>query len=290
MVTASIWPNPTTAGADAHHLEHAAHGTLLTAALGYARAGLAVFPLRPQSKTPLIGKDAGGRGFHDATTDPNQILQWWTATPTANIGIRPPIGVLVVDVDPRAGGHTQLRRILARYGPLPQTWTARTGAGGWHHWFTLGDKTSSIRAQLARGIDLKTHDKGYLVAAPSIHPNGTTYRWTTPPQGQPAPAPAWLHRLAQLPRPLLPATSTNSAAAGHGRYSLQCLLARINAAPEGRRNTVLYGALKDALSDGNLTAFEPALAAAGHNRGLSAREIAATVASVRRSATHAGRN
>ena len=67
-------------------------GNLLEAALAYACADLAVFPLRPRSKAPLISNDDGGRGFHDATTDPAQIRQWWTNAPNANIGIRPPPG------------------------------------------------------------------------------------------------------------------------------------------------------------------------------------------------------
>ncbi|WP_460010523.1 bifunctional DNA primase/polymerase, partial [Mycobacterium avium] len=175
------------------HPRHAATdaGPLLNAALRYAATGLAVFPLRPKTKTPLISRDCGGRGFHDATTDPTHINQWWNDVPTANIGIRPPAGIIVVDVDPRAGGHKELARLVQRHGSLPATWTTRTGSGGLHLWFTTTDLTE-VRAQLAPGIDLKTHTTGYLVAPPSLHPNGTRYHWTTTPHHQPAPAPAWL--------------------------------------------------------------------------------------------------
>jgi len=89
-----------------------------------------------------------------------------------------PAGLIVVDVDPRAGGHDELAHLLNRHGPLPATWTTETGSGGWHLWFSAGNLTA-IRIQLARGIDLKTHNKGYLVAPPSVHPNGTRYRWLT---------------------------------------------------------------------------------------------------------------
>jgi hypothetical protein len=255
---------------------------LLTAALGYAAAGLAVFPLRPRSKAPLISNDDGGRGFHDATTDPDQIRAWWTDVPTANIGIRPPTDILVVDVDPRAGGDAELSRLIKQHGKLPGTWTTRTGSGGWHLWFTTTNLTE-VRAQLGRGIDLKTHSKGYLVAPPSMHPNGTRYRWVTPPGSDPAPAPQWLRHAATPPappaRPTVTATSTTGS-----RYTLRCLVARIDRAPEGRRNVIFYGALKDAARDGNLAVFEATLAAAAAAAGLSTREICATVASVRRAA------
>jgi hypothetical protein len=280
-VTATITPTrppaPTVTDTDS--------ADMLAAALGYARAGLPVFPLRPRSKAPLISTDAGGRGFHDATTDPAQIQQWWTDVPHANIGIRPPTGVLVVDVDPRAGGDLELRRILNRCGPLPATLAAKTGSGGWHLWFTAPERDlTEIRTQLVRGVDLKTHSKGYLVAPPSVHPNGTRYRWVTQPHAAPAKAPLWLRQAIQPPRlPALPAASAPTAETS-GRYTLQCLVARISTAPEGRRNVILYGALKDALRDGNLDAFEGALLQAAASRGLTAREIAATVASVRRGA------
>lgn len=261
--------------------------TLRDAALAYAAAGLPVFPLAPRSKAPLLSKeDNDGRGFHDATTDSAQIRQWWNETPNANIGIHPPAGVLVVDIDPRAGGDAELRRLLRRFGPLPATWTTRTGSGGWHLWFTTPDR-GDLRGKLAPGLDLKTHSKGYLVAPPSVHPNGQRYHWVTPPHGAPAAAPLWLREAAKPPRPTWPARTPARSGAGRGRFTLQCLLARIDQAPEGRRNIVLYGALKDALSDGNLDAFEPALADAATHSGLTSREVAATVASVRRSSTPA---
>jgi hypothetical protein len=57
----------------------------LDAALAYAARGWPVLPLR--GKVPRIRKAAGGSGVHDATTDLEQIKQWWTKWPDANIGI-----------------------------------------------------------------------------------------------------------------------------------------------------------------------------------------------------------
>ena len=259
--------------------------TLLDAALDYAHNGLQVFPLSPRRKTPLLSAErVGGGGFHDATSDPRQITAWWTANPNANIAIRPPHGTIVVDVDPRSGGDNQLEDLVARHGALPPTWQARTGSAGLHLWFRL-PAPGPVRAQLAAGIDLKTHTTGYVVAAPSVHPNGQRYRWISAPSGAPALAPGWLVTAATPPPPpRLPAGGRARTRSG-GRYSLQCLLARVERAPLHRRNIVFFGALKDAAADGNFEAYAEQLGHAAAAAGLTASEIARTTASVRRRCT-----
>jgi Bifunctional DNA primase/polymerase, N-terminal len=74
----------------------------LTAALAYAKQGFAVFPLAPRSKLPLIPAREGSHGLHDATTDLDQIGAWWTAHPTANIGLGTGVRFDRVDVDGEA--------------------------------------------------------------------------------------------------------------------------------------------------------------------------------------------
>jgi len=251
---------------------------LSDAALRYARDGLPIFPLPPRGKTP-----ATKHGFHDATTDIDQITAYWRRHPNANIGIRPPTGVIVVDVDPRNGGERELAHLLRRRGLLPPTWTARTGSGGAHYWFTT-DPVEQIRGHIGDGIDIKHGAAGYVVAPPSVHPNGNTYEWLIPPNGTPAKAPLWL-RLAIQPSP--PArrwlhTIVGGAAGTDGQYSLQCLVARINTAPQGRRNRTVYGAMKDALRQGDLDTFETDLAAAALATGLTSTEVDAIIRSVRR--------
>ncbi len=53
------------------------------AALAYAAAGLAVFPLKPRSKVP-----ATLDGLKAATTDAERIAAWWERWPDANVAIR----------------------------------------------------------------------------------------------------------------------------------------------------------------------------------------------------------
>src|SRR5579875_2962345 len=93
---------------------------ILTAALSYARRGWHVFPCRPRAKDP-DGRLAP-RGHLQATTDEATIRRWWAASPHANIGIAcGPSGLIVLDIDPRHGGDENLRDLLARCGPLPET-------------------------------------------------------------------------------------------------------------------------------------------------------------------------
>jgi hypothetical protein len=149
-----------------------------------------------------------------------------------------------------------------------------------HYWLTVGE-VDRIRGKLCRGIDLKHGGTGFVVCPPSVHPNGGLYWWArSPRREQPALAPDWL-RAAVRPPEMPRWTYTVNGMNGRGEYTSQCLVARISAAREGTRNRTLYGALKDALRQGDLDAFEPDLAAAAIAVGLPAREVESTLRSVR---------
>ena len=74
---------------------------MVDAAKSLVSLGWPVFPCKPD-KSPLTP-----HGFKDATTDQQQIDQWWTAHPNAMIGM--PTGaasgcfVVDVDIDPEKG-------------------------------------------------------------------------------------------------------------------------------------------------------------------------------------------
>lgn len=100
----------------------------------YARNGIAIFPLRPGSKSPLIKKahpedstvqreckracGRDGHGLYDATTDPERIAAWWKATPQANIGIRTGIRFDVIDIDGPEGVRAWCDQV--RHGQCPR--------------------------------------------------------------------------------------------------------------------------------------------------------------------------
>src|SRR5947207_203617 len=100
------------------------------AALEYARRGLPVFPVTPRGKMPLISCRDGGRGFKDATTDVEQVSQWWTRWPHANIGMPTgwPSGVYVIDLDGEDARETWTTCFPAQ--PIPATRAASTGRDG----------------------------------------------------------------------------------------------------------------------------------------------------------------
>jgi hypothetical protein len=173
---------------------------LEAAALDYAARGLAVFPLAPMSKLPLIGKRFGGRGVLDATTDQNQIRKWWDISRQANIGIAcgAPSGFFVIDVDPRHGGDETLAELEQKHGPLPETVISHTGGGGQHLLFRHVEWIGNSVGKLGAGVDVRA-DGGYIVTPPSVHESGRSYVWDIEngiEDVAPALPPAWLVQLA----------------------------------------------------------------------------------------------
>ncbi|MFF0707406.1 bifunctional DNA primase/polymerase [Gordonia sputi] len=152
--------------------EYADQPTLSRAALQYSRRGWPVFRLQPNSKRPT----KGSCGFHDATTDPDVIRQWWTQTPTANIGLAIPPGMIVLDCDLyKEGAREALADLERKLGQLPPSPTVRTAGGGLHFYFTC-PADAEFAATAAPGIDIRTGGKHYVVAPPSII-DGVRYEW-----------------------------------------------------------------------------------------------------------------
>ena len=108
-------------------------GELGAAAVEYTMRGLAVFPCytvvngrcscRKGEQCDRPGKHPKTRrGLNDASRDPNVVLRWWRADPTANIGIATGrIGhLLVLDID-GAAGEAELVALAAKHELLPAT-------------------------------------------------------------------------------------------------------------------------------------------------------------------------
>lgn len=147
-------------------------GALKGAAEWYAANGIAVFRLQPRDKKPF----PGSRGFKDATTNLAQVRAWWTATPDANIGIPTGRGFDVIDIDPPAGPLSLLE--LRDAGVVPEVLgkviTPRCG----DHLYVRASGDGNT-AGLLPGIDYRGLG-GYVVAPPSIGPNGVRYAWARP--------------------------------------------------------------------------------------------------------------
>lgn len=151
-------------------------------ALHYAEKGLAVFPLACRDKVPAV---VGGCKV--ATTEKTTIERWWDKNPQYNIGIatgNKSSGLVVIDldVDKNKGidGYDVLRDWQNKHGKLPETWQSITGRGGYHY-FYKDAIVHSNRVGLYEGVDIRG-EGGYIVAPPSVHPNGNIYEWEQGPE------------------------------------------------------------------------------------------------------------
>jgi len=163
--------------------------SFLDEALAYAKRGWSVFPIMPKEKRP-IGKLVP-RGVLDATTDHTKIVDWWKyGVPSANIGLATgkTSGFFVLDVDPRHGGNDSLQELVRHVGRFTGTLSSRTGTGGFHYLYAMpgGPDIRNSVGQIAPGLDIRGTG-GYIVAPPSIHPNGNAYEWLNEAGINPAP-------------------------------------------------------------------------------------------------------
>ena len=137
----------------------------LNAALGYLKQGFHVFPLKPKSKTPLTPN-----GFKNASNNTEVIKSWWAKHPSANIGIATGeiSDLIVIDVD---GEYPDT------FPPIPKTVTVKTKKG--YHLYLKYPKDQIInsRAKIdGYDVDVRANG-GYIVAPPSIHPDGGRYEF-----------------------------------------------------------------------------------------------------------------
>lgn len=138
------------------------------AACNYARNGFHVFPLGPGAKTPIVSN-----GFLAATDDLEQVRAWWRSHPDANIGMAPgPSGCIVLDLDsPQAFASAKKLGASAA-----DTRAALTGRHGGLHLYYKRPEFRVGNRPIAKHFDVRC-DAGYVVLPPSVHPNGTRYRW-----------------------------------------------------------------------------------------------------------------
>lgn len=255
---------------------------LLSAALEYAARGWPVFPCVERGKEP-----ATAHGFKDATTDARTIRAWWKARPLANVGIATGARSFdVLDVD-GLEGESSLAALLALHGPLPRTTEVQTGRGRQLLFAPSGFPSKA--AVLGSGLDTRGAG-GYVIAPPSIHPNGARYGFTY--QDGLAPAPPWLAALVSKPKEApkreaasAPRPATRDArTTRYGSAALDGLAAEVSSAPEGTRNDALNRAAHRAgklVAGGEVDAEEArrALTSAAEAAGLEAREVEKTLES-----------
>ena len=150
-------------------------GPNLTAALDLAAADLPVFPAGPD-KRPLFA------GWQEkATTDPEQINEWWRIYP----GALPAIyvgraGLIAIDCDRHPDGNDGIgafnRLLSANGGSLAAVPMTKTANGGAHLFFKQpkGEPLGNGRGELPDGIDVRGAG-GFVIAPGAVLPDGK--RW-----------------------------------------------------------------------------------------------------------------
>lgn len=163
---------------------------MLKAALDYGRLGWSVIPIEPRGKRPLIRWQA----YQYRRAEVTEIADWFQRWPDANLAVVTGLvsALVVLDLDPRHGADAGLAELERAHGALAETVESRTGGGGRHLYFAHPGEVLHNRVGIAPGVDLRG-DGGYVVAPPSIHASGESYRWVRSPDVcRLAPLPEWL--------------------------------------------------------------------------------------------------
>ena len=214
---------------------------LLSAAFEYGNQGIAIMPCVERGKKPALERT--GKEHAVATSDTDQILQWWTSNPKSNIGIACTTNKLaVIDID----GEEGIEWIRSNQLPMPTTWTATT-ARGFHYYYRWPTDLQIRTSQIAPKLEIRAAG-AYVIAPPSIHPDGDFYRWSPDRcdwDALPELPPEWVAlqpQTQQLQAPpsnvtyLLPTAVGNTVALKR----LAGLARHLAATPKGGRHQALY--------------------------------------------------
>ncbi len=140
-------------------------------AQGYLDVGFSPIPLK-RNKRPYIKWEE----FQQRRPTVEEIDDWWHKYPMANIGLvtGKSGNLLVLDIESKKG----LDALYHTVPDIPETIRQRTGRDGGLH-FLFKHPRDGVYGNWAKQIpdvDFRG-DGGYIMVAPSIHPNGKAYAW-----------------------------------------------------------------------------------------------------------------
>lgn len=268
---------------------------LVEAAAEYLNKGLAVIA--------LTGKMPNGKvhrhGLHEAIAGPVETADDWTLlegafdhADTTGVGILTNWPLVVVDIDGEEGA--QQWHNLAEDDFMDATWVASTGRG-LHLYYATPVQTGTIK--LGPKLDLKGAG-GYVVAPPSAHPDGRTYRWLRPPAAPLIEVPAPLaevlavrSRVAERAavgkvhaKPIRGPKYTEGDTVFYAQSGFDHLIEAMANAEEGNRNNYLAWAAATIAEEGGEEEDFMALNNAAIKAGLDRIEVERTIRSGRRMA------
>ena len=165
-----------------------ASSRLLLAALGYARLGWHIFPLRRDTKGQLPNGTSShllANGFKGASRDAQLVQSWWERWPDANIGLSlSASGLVAIDADLYKSECLWDEFIRSKH--LPDTFVQTSPRGGRHYVFRT-NPGDIFPGRLCHGVDIKFN--GYILLAPS---NFQGLPYCVADGRHPVPRPDWL--------------------------------------------------------------------------------------------------
>jgi bifunctional DNA primase/polymerase-like protein len=243
----------------------------LVHALAYAFHGWPVFPCQPGQKIP-----ATAHGYRDATTDSEQIGEWFTDSADYNLAIATGApGPDVLDIDqhgPAGDGYAAFDRLREAGLADGAATLVRTPSGGLHAYFTGSDQ----RSGRLPGHHLDFRSQGGYVLAPPSQIGGRPYELIRRIPGHRSLD--WIASTQLLePRRQLeyPAQRQDPS------RDLSHLARWVAAQPHGNRNSGLFWAANRALDTDAAADLSP-LAVAARQAGLTDPEIIRTLNSARK--------
>jgi putative DNA primase/helicase len=167
----------------------------------------------------------------EATINTAEIMRWWARWPNANIGIAcgEISGVVVLDIDPRHSGDKSVQQLEQMRGLLPATHRVMTGGGGYHLFFKYPETGCRNRNNWLPGVDVRSNGY-YVVAPPSVHKSGLSYRWSSP-EG--------LSGFAELPVDVLENIGSVRSDRNYDTGT-QAAIDALAGVPEGQRDTEIF--------------------------------------------------
>ena len=141
--------------------------SMLEAALWYARQGFNPIP-QDRAKKPLVKWGL----YQDRPVTEEEIREWWTRWPDANIAIVTGAvsGLVVLDFDGPEGrkSFSELPGTDAATGPVVLT------GNGFHVYFSHPGGPVKTITKIRPGLDIKG-DGGLVTVPPSVHKSGAVY-------------------------------------------------------------------------------------------------------------------
>jgi len=153
----------------------------------YLAAGFSPLPLPHGRKVP---PPDGFTGYAGPMATQADVAAWAAQAPEANIALRLPPTVVGIDWDAyKPDGVATMDELNARLGDLPMLSTWRSSSrndGSGIFFFRLPEGLPRI-GDVGKGIETIRFGHRYAVVAPSLHPQGGSYRWYSPDGGHRAP-------------------------------------------------------------------------------------------------------